>query len=283
MLIALLLGCPAPEAVKDHVPPDSGPADSGATGDTADTGDSGGGGGDTLEFAAGDLHLAIPTYVSATDPSWATWEAGAAATGGLIILNPNSGPGGHADDAYVAAVLAAQADGVRVIGYVATGYGEREAGEIDSEIAKYFTWYGVDGIFFDEVAEDCPTYAPWYAERAAAANALAPSGDAFVAYNPGLITCADYLGAADVLVVAEDGLPMLRSFVAADWMAGYNPSRFWFLAYQVGPSTLGETLQLARDAGVGWAYLTDGNEPNPWNRPPAYFADEVAAVAADGP
>ena len=131
------------------------------------------------------------------------------------------------------------------------------------------------------MASDCPTFAPWYAERSAAADVLDADGDAFIAYNPGVITCADYLDAADVLVVAEDQLGYLHNFEAAEWMAAYDPGRFWLLAHDTGASVLGDTLQWVRDNGIGWVYLTNDRMPNPWDALPSYWDEEVAAVSAD--
>ncbi len=283
-MVVLLFACAS--ETPDSASVDTGGGDSASdtadSADTVDTAEDSGGG--ELSFAAGDLHLAIPSYVDPGGPAWEPFVSGAAATAGLIVINPASGPGGHADEAYAAAVLAAQAEGVLVLGYVPTGYGERDGGEVDTEIAKYTSWYAVDGIFLDEVSDDCATYADYYAGRVAAADGQDPDGDAFVALNPGeVLDCDDYLATADVLVVAEDDVVNLRNFVAADWMATYDPARFWFLAYGAGASVLGQALGTARDNGIGWVYVTDANLPNPWNRPPAYWDDEIAATQADDP
>lgn len=283
-MVVLLFACAT--STTDSAPVDTGggdsapdTADSAETGDTAE--DSGGG---ELSFAPDDLHLAIPSYVAPGGPAWEPFVSGAAATAGLVVINPASGPGGHADETYAAAVLAAQAEGVIVLGYVPTTYGTRDGGEVDTEIGKYASWYAVDGIFLDEVSDDCATYAGYYADRAAAADRQDADGDAFVALNPGVaLDCDDYLATAEVLVVAEDDIVNLRNFVAPSWMAAYNPARFWFLAYGGGASTLGQTLGLARDNGVGWVYITDANLPNPWARPPGYWDEEIAAAQADDP
>lgn len=249
-------------------------ADSGGS-DTADTGDTGN------VVLPGDLRLAIPAYAYPGSEAWAGFVAGAVATGGFMVMNPASGPGSVIDEVYVSAVAEAQAQGVLVLGYVPTGYGLREADEVDGDVNQYAFWYGVDGIFFDEVASDCPAFAPWYAERAEAANGLDADGDAFIAYNPGVITCADYLDAADVLVVAEDQLGNLHNFEAADWMADVDPGRFWLLAHDTSASVLGDALQWVRDNGIGWVYLTNDRMPNPWDALPSYWDEEVGAVSAD--
>jgi hypothetical protein len=42
---------------------------------------------------------------------------------------------------------------VQVLGYVATGYGQRHSDQVSADVQKYKDWYGLDSIFFDEVCE----------------------------------------------------------------------------------------------------------------------------------
>lgn len=255
-------------AVADN---DTGQADSGAA-DSGDSGDSGG------AEPVRTMRLGIPGYAYAESAEWEGFVEGAEATGGFVIVNPDSGPGSTIDEAWVAAVAAARERGVVVLGYVPTGYGTREAESVDADVNQYTTWYDVDGIFFDEVGEECEALAGWYVERAAAADALVSSGDAFVVLNPGLLTCAAYLDAADVLVVAEDRLAQISDFEPADWMAEFGPERFMFLAYDAPGSDLGQTLKYVHDAGIGWTYITDDRPRNPWDELPSYWEAEVSAV-----
>lgn len=277
MLLLLTLACGEPA--------DTGPdADSGGATDT-DTagGDSGGGDSADTDDTGGvepvrTLRLGIPSYANAGTAEWTGFVEGAAATDGFVIVNPDSGPGSTIDEAWLTSVEEARALGVTVLGYVPTGYGTREADAIDGDVNQYTTWYGVDGIFFDEVGEDCEGLAGWYAERAAAADALVSSGDALVVMNPGLVTCAAYLDAADVLVVAEDRLALISDFEPAAWMASYGPERFMFLAYDAAGADLGQTLKFVHDASIGWTYITDDRPRNPWDELPTYWEAEVSAV-----
>ena len=41
-----------------------------------------------------------------------------------------------------------------MLGYVATTFGARPAADVEADAARYRDWYGVDGIFLDEVADD---------------------------------------------------------------------------------------------------------------------------------
>lgn len=279
MTFLLILACIAPPAADSAEPVEPAPADddgdtaADTAGDTADTADTG-----PLDDLG--LRLGIPSYAHPSSEDWPRFVAGAAATGGFLVINPSSGPGGVVDAAYVTAVIEAQAQGAVVIGYVATTYGDKTAGQVDTEVGRYVDWYGVDGIFFDEVASDCATWASFYATRAGVVDA-ALGRDAWIVYNPGILTCAEYLDSADVLVVAEGARHELLEWAAASWMADHRPERFAYLGYDVPSQYLGETLAAVVAQGVGFVYATDGKIPNPWLQTPTYWDAEVAAVEAN--
>lgn len=102
--------------------------------------------------------LAIPSYFyPCTGPSGCYWNQlnNGAPTVGLAIINPDSGPGTSQDQNYVNQTLRTQAKGIIVLGYVYTSYGNRPAEEVKSDVDLYYTWYRVNGIFFDEASTDC--------------------------------------------------------------------------------------------------------------------------------
>ena len=65
--------------------------------------------------------MAIPSYFY-PGSFWTQLEQGAP-TVGLAIINPNSGPGTKFDQNYADEVSRAKANGIYVLGYVATDYG----------------------------------------------------------------------------------------------------------------------------------------------------------------
>lgn len=276
-MLPLLFAC---VTATDSAEPDS--ADSGDTAaqvDTADTADTAEGEGPVFEDLG--LRLGLPSYVYPGTADWTSFSAGAGATGGFVLLNPDSGPGPTANDDYVAGADEARAAGALVLGYVPTGYGARAAEDVDLDVQKYHLWYGVDGVLFDEVPSDCDTWAPWYAERTTSAEGFI-GADALVVYNPGTESCPAYLDDADVLVLIEERGPALldSGWAAPAWVADYAPERFWMLVHSTPSDRLGQVLGLARDSGAAWVYVTDGLMPNPWDRTPLYWDDEVAAVEA---
>ncbi len=68
----------------------------------------------------------------------------------IAIINPNNGPS-YSNDGTVACFPHLRAAGVTVIGYTATGYGNRPVADIRRDITRWQQAYpGVTGIFFDE-------------------------------------------------------------------------------------------------------------------------------------
>jgi hypothetical protein len=77
-----------------------------------------------------------------------------------IIINPNSGPGSGStpDQSFQTCIPKLRAStNVVILGYLATGYGNKGTDAINSELSQYAGWgadYRPTGIFFDEVSND---------------------------------------------------------------------------------------------------------------------------------
>jgi hypothetical protein len=102
--------------------------------------------------------------------------------------------------------------------------------------------------------------------------------------NPGMQTNECYLSAADVIVTFEgDVRTYQNSYSAPGWVANYTPDRFWHLVYNVPTAQQMRTiLQLSKERGAGWVYVTPDNLPNPWDTLPtgSYWTDELIASIA---
>ncbi len=221
--------------------------------------------------------MAIPSYFG-PGPLWTKLGA-ATPRVGLAIINPNSGPGDAIRPDYVAQVKATQARGVTVLGYVHTSYGKRPLTEIHSEIVRFRQWYGVNGIFFDEVTND-DAGLPYYLQCRAAARAGHP--EAVVVINPGTPVTEGYMQAADVVLTFEnDYSSYVKRAPDAPWVAHYPAARFLHLVY--GAPDVGamrKAVALGKQRHAGWMYVTPGTLPNPWNLLPdgAYWTGELAAL-----
>ena len=94
-----------------------------------------------------------------------------------------------------------QDEDVKVVGYVSTAYAGRSQSDIEQEIDNYNAWYGVDGIFFDEVSPSAQSY---YEEL----YDYTKADDGMVILNPGASVPESYSEAADIIIVYENhGVP----------------------------------------------------------------------------
>ena len=243
---------------------------------------------DQFRYAATDQtvqRVAVPSYFyPASGSPWAQLDGGGPAVG-IAIINPASGPGSAPDPSYAAQVQASQQAGVAVLGYVHTSYGGRAAATVQAEIDDYYSWYHVDGIFFDEASTDCSLASSYYGPLSS--HVKAQGGSALVVLNPGTATPECYLSVADVLVTFEgDAATYAAGYVAPAWAGKYPADRTWHLVYGASTeSQLDSSVVLSKQHGAGWIYVTNDTLPNPWDTLPAdpYWSDELLAAQSPPP
>jgi spherulation-specific family 4 protein len=194
----------------------------------------------------------------------------------LVVINPANGPGGDAHAAYGRAVWAAQDAGARVLGYVPTTYAARPASDVEADVDRYAKWYGVDGIFLDEVSHSAADL-PYYA---ALSRHVRSTRGRFVVLNPGVVPDAGYFNIADVVVTYEG---TYADYAAAlermpGWLARQPSERVAHLVY--GASREQALTAVRNPARVGYVYATSGSLPDPWRTLPSYLHEEEEALAA---
>jgi hypothetical protein len=224
--------------------------------------------------------LANPSYFY-PGATWTTLEA-AAPTVALAIINPNSGPGAKLNTDYVAQVKEAKAHGIKVIGYVDTAYGKRSKDLVNADVDKFYKWYHVDGIFFDEASNLAPDL-PYYKGCYNFVHSTYPK--AIVVLNPGAPTLEGYMKASDVIVTFESPYSSYETkFVDTPWATKYPARRFWHIV--LGATTEAEmqnAVKLSKARHAGWVYVTPYAPPaNPYDKLPnePYFSDELNALAS---
>src|SRR2546427_11004166 len=232
-----------------------------------------------ISFAAtSNSGVVIPLYTYPTDGSWsASLQAKKAHPNVPIIaiINPSDGPGGSSDSNYVQGVMNFQAAGIIVIGYVATGYASHGMSDLDAQISRYKNWYSVNGIFFDEMANNQGNE-NYYSTLNSYVKSL---GMTYTMGNPGTTTLKSYVGTLDSIIIHEDaGTPSLSYLASATFYPSYGNSNFGFLAYSV-PS-LDTSFETSTSTYVQWMYITNDGLSNPWDTLPSYFMNEVAALDA---
>ena len=198
----------------------------------------------------------------------------------LAIINPHSGPGNASKQDYINQVQHSRSAGLLVLGYVHTSWGTRSADEVRAEIDEYYSWYHVNGIFFDEASTDCAKVTPYYGPLNNYVKAK--DSQALTVINPGTATNECYMSAADVVVTFEGSYSKYRSgYSAPSWMASYPTSRFWHLIYATSTNKkMRKAIELSKQRGAGWVYVTPDGGANPWDTLPAgsYWKRELSAV-----
>jgi hypothetical protein len=201
--------------------------------------------------------LLAPAYVDAAALSAAFGRGPAGKAERLVVANPHNGPGAALDPAYAEAIRRLRGAGVRVLGYVATGYGRREPADALADVRRFREWYAVDGVFLDEASSEAADV-DRYREVAQAARA---AGSEIVVLNPGRVPAPDYFDLADLVVTFEGTVADYAAAVRA-MPAWVDPERSAHLVY--GASRAQALELLASIPGASHVYVTDGRLPNPW-------------------
>jgi hypothetical protein len=217
----------------------------------------------------------VPLYTYPTDPSWDTVIAAKRAhptVGVVAVVNPANGPGPAADGAYAAGIARLNAAGVKVLGYVRTGYAVRNPPEVKADIDSWRTFYPgqLGGVFFDEQSDRAGDVG-YYRDVSQYAKA---QGLSFTVGNPGKDSAPEFVGALDTMLIYENaGLPTDSQM--GGWHASYAPSNFGVI-----PHSSSFDAAFVRDARhyVQYVYVQNDTLPNPWDSVPPFFADLLAAL-----
>lgn len=245
------------------------------------------------------MEIMVPAYFYGAwyDPAQNQWDdmQAALAQGVAVtaIVNPASGSGAAHNPDHARTVQDFRAAGGQVLGYVYSCYGDtqcfagapptRPVAEVLAQAQNYRDWYGVDGIFLDEVSGEAAVL-PYYQQALAGLRALQPGWR--VVGNPGAAIPEATAALFDTVVTFEQGRGDYSQHTTAAWMAGAAPSRIAHLHYNVATEeSMRSLLAQAAQLGAGAVYITDDqyypNDPvlnNPFDRLPSYWAAEVAAV-----
>jgi hypothetical protein len=190
-----------------------------------------------------------------------------------VIVNPSSGPGASKDPNYVTWINNLRSAGINVLGYVYTSYAARSASSVVADINTYKAWYGVNGIFLDEMS-NVVGHESYYSALTGYAHSL---GLSTVVGNPGTTVPGSYIGAVDVIVIYENaGIPSASALGSSTM--GLSKSGFATMSY--GVSSLTSSSVSAVAAYAGYVFITDQGMPNPYSSLPSYFATLVSDLKA---
>jgi Spherulation-specific family 4/Glycosyl hydrolase family 26 len=223
------------------------------------------------------MRLLVPAYFYPNGSGAALWERmiKVGETEQLVVIaNPNSGPG-QTDATYQKILARASASGLRVLGYIATGYGGVSLSQIKSNIDKWLKLYPtIQGFFFDEQEpkekNDKGDMIAYYSKVfSEARNTISKTkSKSLIISNPGTECSERYLteANADVLCLYErsdkpepDDGKRFSSF-QVPWMKKYPADKFAVLIDQVASKDLmKQYVQMAGEKGFGYVFIT--NEP----------------------
>ena len=227
------------------------------------------------------MRISVPLY-SNPNEEW-NQVVSSSPTTGILIINPNFGPGYSPDPVYASAIQTAQQKGIKVLGYVYTSYadGSVPVSKVENWIKEWYSWYHVDGIFFDEVNSTCSNQTVNY-YTALYNYTKSQTGPDIVILNPGGPAGNCYASISDILVTFEgDYSGFINHYIADNWTLSYPANRFWQIVYNA--TTLSEVqnaVQLASQRDSGWIFVTNGLSigVNALGRLPPYFCQEVEVV-----
>ena len=168
-----------------------------------------------------------------------------------------------------------------------------DAGDILNDISNYVGWYGVDGIFLDEMGNEDGSldYVGLYQSiKALAAEA---GIDLHVVGNPGEPFSEAFITAADTLVIFEgpyansdptgasyEDFPNQGPYTGlTPWWQSYSPSQIANIVYAdpAGVDALKSVAKALRQ-NAGYIYITDATLPNPYGALPTYWDNEVILI-----
>ncbi|KAL3459624.1 Spherulation-specific family 4 [Aspergillus heterothallicus] len=190
----------------------------------------------------------------------------------LVVVNPQSGPGDSAspDEAYQQAIR--QLDtypNVQKVGYVRTGYAERNITEVLADISTYSGWQAqsaqlaMEGIFFDEAPHQYAADTVEYMNRInqAVKNATGLTGERTVIHNPGTIPDSRLeVPNTDITVVFEQSYDHYETSQKAALAQEKDPDRdSWAYIFHSVPQMSNSSLESFVDdisRKAAWLYLT---------------------------
>ncbi len=229
------------------------------------------------------LGILVPAYFY-PGLAWGRLSAAASVLGTRLvaIANPFNGPGTAFDPNYASAIQSVRSQGGRVIGYVYSSYGNRSLVTVKSDIDQWFAWYGIDGIFIDEVPSQTGTEAYYLALHD---HIEAKKARSIIVGNPGTDTAPSFLRfngspVFSILTIFE-GNTGFDTWQPASWVAQRDRQSFSVLPYNTDAASWQSRLERAWSLNTGWVYLTNDVLPNPWDTLPPYFETLVEHLAGE--
>jgi chitodextrinase len=237
--------------------------------------------------------IAVPAYF-VPGVFWPQLEQSAPYVG-IAVANVENGPDYQPHYSYTNAIRQTSAAGIKVLGYVRTGYfsttgfttrlGKTDAAswlaQIEQDVDAWYNFYGSDGlagIFFDEGMNACGTnnlYPNLYSTISAYVkqNHLG----AITVENPGTSVPSCFQGTADIILTFEGSYlcyiqdascPAGQQYVPLAWNP-VDPYAIWHVIYNATSAQYANASALAKTRNAGYFYITSDTLPNPYDTLPS--------------
>ena len=200
-----------------------------------------------------------------------------------VIINPNSGPGDKIDSNYVKQLKENMKAGIKNIAYIRTNYQKRPLEKVLADVDKYYKLYGKDnlsGFFFDEVGVD-DTNQPAYM-KAVYEYVKGKGKENIVVANPGRQITDKLAPYADIFVTSEiTADEYINRFTGPESEFENDEDNFshiWHIVYAAKPAQYEEIIKLSKKRNAGWIMVTNGVQPNPYDKLPKDFERIIRTV-----
>ena len=227
--------------------------------------------------------LAAYSYPSADSNYWKEVIKEGGKNIPYVIINPNSGPGDKIDSNYVKQLKENMKAGIKNIAYIRTNYQKRPLEKVLADVDKYYKLYGKDnlsGFFFDEVGVD-DTNQPAYM-KAVYEYVKGKGKENIVVANPGRQITDKLAPYADVFVTSEiTADEYINRFTEPESEFENNEDNslhIWHIVYAAKPAQYEEIIKLSKKRNAGWIMVTNGVQPNPYDKLPKDFERIIRTV-----
>lgn len=236
--------------------------------------------GDKLDNQKEDLEILIPLYIYPKDGAWKKLIDIKNSNPNIsitAIINPNNGHFREEDSNYTKAIKELKSANIRVIGYVATTYGDRDIDEVIADIDSWSRIYksvGVSGIFFDETTIYID-YFDYYKKLTSEARSRDLN---FTILNAGITTDQKYIDSniANIIVTYEHTARKLLENPPKTYNNPTNDTKLALLVYRLEDNIIDDLITFAREHKFSYIYFTeDGFDGNPWNSISEYLEAEA--------
>jgi len=229
------------------------------------------------------LEVILPIYI---DPAASTepWDQAITAAADVpvtVVINPVSGGiNGCQDESFKTMLTKLETASVDTVGYIPSGYTNRDIALVKADIDSFTNCDTVDGIFFDEVRASNAEEAAYYQEICEYSKTAFENVGKFI-INPGTNV---------VLPFKNDAcnINLIYEFDEQNWQnysffgyegAASDPALAVLIHTVMGVDAMKKAVDITYSRKADYIYVTDTTIPNPWITNTSYWTDFIAYLA----